>query len=286
MLIILWGTIFKHKLIVHFHCGTYADFVEKLSPTLKRMNIWCYKKVDNIVILSNKTKKSFELTKNISSKISVIPYGIKINENITNLKEKFLTKSDPIKIIYLSNLIESKGYFDVLKAVDILVNIKKINICCSFYGLFMNSPDDSNGKSIEDYKSLFFGFIKNKNLQNHVFYKGVIHNELKYLTIVNSHFFVLPSNYSTEGLPVSIIEAMAYKSLVISTDHNAITDLIIPDITGYLVPFSKPEEIANKIEFCTKHPYKYDEIISNAYKHVSENFREQKYCEQLLALFH
>lgn len=55
---------------------------------------------------------------------------------------------------------------------------------------------------------------------------------------------VLVLSSDNEGTPVSIIEAMAAKTPVVSTDVGGVADLVKPGKTGYLVPANDPTALA------------------------------------------
>jgi glycosyltransferase involved in cell wall biosynthesis len=50
-----------------------------------------------------------------------------------------------------------------------------------------------------------------------------------------------------EGLPVSIIEALAAARPVVATDVGAVRDLVTPGESGWLVPSGQAEELAQAI---------------------------------------
>jgi glycosyltransferase involved in cell wall biosynthesis len=58
--------------------------------------------------------------------------------------------------------------------------------------------------------------------------------------------FVLPSYYM-EGLPVSILEAMACGKPVVTTHHKGCEDAVVDGETAYLVPVRDPAVLAEKI---------------------------------------
>ena len=58
--------------------------------------------------------------------------------------------------------------------------------------------------------------------------------------------FVLPTYYF-EGLPVSILEAMACGKPVIATRHRGCEDVVVDGETGFLVPIKKATALVEKI---------------------------------------
>ena len=58
--------------------------------------------------------------------------------------------------------------------------------------------------------------------------------------------FVLPSYYM-EGLPVSILEAMACGKPVVTTRHKGCEDAVVDGETAFLVPVKQPAQLAEKI---------------------------------------
>jgi len=61
-----------------------------------------------------------------------------------------------------------------------------------------------------------------------------------------ANIFVLPTYYF-EGLPVSILEAMACGKPVVATQHRGCEDAMVDGQTGYLVPVKKAVPLVDKI---------------------------------------
>jgi glycosyltransferase involved in cell wall biosynthesis len=61
-----------------------------------------------------------------------------------------------------------------------------------------------------------------------------------------SDVFVLPSYYM-EGLPVSLLEAMACGKPVITTHHKGCEDAVVDGVTAFLVPVKEPDRLAEKM---------------------------------------
>lgn len=57
--------------------------------------------------------------------------------------------------------------------------------------------------------------------------------------------FVQPSRY--EGLPLAVVEAMSAGVPVVATAVNAIGDVVVPGVTGLLVPPARPDLLASAV---------------------------------------
>jgi glycosyltransferase involved in cell wall biosynthesis len=64
--------------------------------------------------------------------------------------------------------------------------------------------------------------------------------------------FAMPSRY--EGLPTAIVEAMICGVPVVATAVNAVPDLVVPGVTGILVPPRRPRHLAAAIRFLLDSP--------------------------------
>ncbi len=85
--------------------------------------------------------------------------------------------------------------------------------------------------------------------------------------------FVLPS--FLEGLPISLLEAMALGLPVISTNVNAIPEAVKNNETGVLVPPYNPIELAREITALAKDPVKRTRLAAAGQDFVLSNFDER-----------
>lgn len=61
-----------------------------------------------------------------------------------------------------------------------------------------------------------------------------------------SHIIVLPS--MGEGLSKALLEALSCGRPIVATDVPGCRELVIPGVTGYLLPINDPQAIADKLE--------------------------------------
>ena len=96
--------------------------------------------------------------------------------------------------------------------------------------------------------------------------------------------FVLSSDF--EGIPNSLLEAMALGVPCISTDCSpgGAALLIKPNINGILVPKGDVEALANAMKYYVQHPNIAEQYGEQA-KYVNEEFSEEKIIPMWLRAF-
>ena len=86
--------------------------------------------------------------------------------------------------------------------------------------------------------------IYSLGLSNRVFLLGE-RNDVPSI-LASSDVFVLPSNW--EGLPYTVIEAMMAGLPVVATSVGGVPELVEDGVTGFLVPRSDPEALAEALQ--------------------------------------
>ena len=215
----LWLMILKQKKIVtHFHNSAFGNVVNR-NRILQFINKWIYKHINKIIVLGYKSKEMFESLMIPDSKFEVIRNGV--DEDLFISEENFKKKqqSKSINIIYFSNMIKEKGYDIVLEVAKKMQGNPKYHFY--FSGKFFDKQLE------EKFKNEISG------MKNITYYNGVYGEEKKHL-LQSMHYFVLPSNYKDETLPISMLEAMASGVYIIATDVGVISEVVDKN-AGYLL---------------------------------------------------
>ncbi|WP_349370905.1 glycosyltransferase [Salinarimonas sp.] len=104
--------------------------------------------------------------------------------------------------------------------------------------------------------------------------------------LADAEVFLLPSvtarNGDAEGIPVSIMEAMASGALVVSTVHSGIPELVAAGETGLLAPERDVEALADRlIEAADMAPERRAAMARAARRRVEEDFDVMRQTEKL-----
>jgi glycosyltransferase involved in cell wall biosynthesis len=82
--------------------------------------------------------------------------------------------------------------------------------------------------------------------------------------------FMMASRY--EGLPCVIAEAMQAHVPVVATAVNAVQDLVIPGVTGLLVPANEPPLLARSAAFLLDNPSTARRMADAAFNSLGDRF--------------
>lgn len=285
--IMIWlAKLFKHRVVVHIHGGNYDHFFYNQPYIIKTIIKKTLLQSDAVIVLGEALKSMFNFELRLYNKIQVVPNGLPHDiQSQNDFQEKNWSTKYPFKLLYLSNLIESKGYLDVLEAVDLLVNKHGYkNVIAHFCGDFIQNQDDKRFTSAKYAKEYFFEYIERKRLQNNVKYLGVISGKDKVKELQEANVFLLPTNYDNEGQPVSIIEAMAYGCVVLSTKYRAIPDMLIENENGFYIEHGKPESITGHIVTLISSPFLYNKMSKCSVKLYQQKFTRNAHLNKIVPI--
>jgi glycosyltransferase involved in cell wall biosynthesis len=220
----LWKvySIFKDvDIYYHYHTKGIDEFVSNSGTKLKLTNYFV--KNVNLILLSPLLEKDFEKI-NTFKKVVFLPNGVEnhINDaDFYRVIDRKFTSFNSVEILYLSNMIKSKGYFEVLKMVN---KTKNHSIHYHFAGGWENAEDEKE----------FYQFIEENEISDKVTFHGFVSGEKKQQLFQRSHIFVFPTRYHKEAFPLSILEALSYGIPVLTTDEASIPS-IIDHQSGFLI---------------------------------------------------
>lgn len=284
-MMIFWARLWRCRITVHLKGGNYDDFYAAQPRWLKWLIRAMLRQTDAIVVLSEQLRKMYDFEPALHDRIHVVLNGLPFQPDDLPTSGKKVNQEQPIRLLYLSSLIESKGYFDVLEAVRILVKDHGLKVKCRFCGLFLQSvADDVRVKSAEHAKQLFMDFVSEHDLSHSVEYVGLVSGERKQEELKKADFFVLPTNYNIEGQPVCMIEALAYGCILIATRYRALPDMLVEGQNGSFVEYQKPEQIAQAVIKMSQDPDKFHQMSNYSLEHFRKHFTREEHLSRIIPL--
>lgn len=272
--LITYAICFKilSRMIIHLHGGGIRRLIFDRYRIFYHLNKFFLKRIGGAVVLGKSLISIFEAMVP-QDRIYVVPNFAEdyLLLDPKKIKKKFL-KTNPLRILFLSNLIPGKGYEELINAYMTLEDDLKKNIRIDFAGGFES----------KDHKKKFLDRIKD-TIALH--YHGIVSNGKKKELFSNSHLFCLPTYYYYEGQPISVLEAYASGCVVITTDHGGISDIFENGVNGFEVRKKSTISIKRKIEQILKKPGQLLPMALSNREIVYDKYRTSTHCSSLLKIF-
>jgi glycosyltransferase involved in cell wall biosynthesis len=179
-----------------------------------------------------------------------------------NRKEYVLT--------YLARVEKDKGIYTFIESAKLLIGEKKK---CTFIIAGI-------GSELENVKEMIHA---DHHISGFFDIYGFVEEFEKNRIFSITDFYILPTEF--EVLPISILEAMSYGNVVVSTNVGGIPDAIIHGETGFLVEPNNHHDIKNLVLMLIENPELKNLVSSNAIKHVKEKYELGVVLESQMKLF-
>ncbi|MCD5001691.1 glycosyltransferase family 4 protein [Enterococcus saccharolyticus] len=254
---------FKVNTITHMHGADFEDWYLSLSKSKRNRVKKIINMSDEIIILGENWRDIFSTVMIDESKINVIYNAVPTLQNN-------LYNENANSLLFLGALIERKGIYDILQVAVKLNKRLPEHITFDFYGPDPNG--DFSKKIIElglEKRVLYHGWLKNED-KNEVFSKALLN--------------LLPSY--NEGLPMTILETMAYGIPNISTNVAAIPEAIKNNINGRLIEPGDIMSLEKAILDIVQDKNCRKMYSQNAFQSIKNTFSIDHHIEELLRIYY
>ena len=276
-IVLLWfARIKKIRVVNHLHGNTFYEFYHSLPSWYRPIVKFAYNKVDTSIVLLSAMKRQFIDFPNMKIEAVANCYSSELDK-LPLRKQK---RNDFIGLLFLSNIMESKGIILLLEICDLLFQLHS-NLSLCIAGAFMDDNFSSQKETKKNFDNLYNSLKQKYPAQ--IDYKDVVSGDSKIKLLWDSDIFILPTYHPSEAFPLSIIEAMRAGNFIISTLHNLIPEIVKEDNGALIEPRSSEAIIQaiNSICFNTK---QLNKVQNYNIEYAMQKYREDKYVEQVLSI--
>jgi colanic acid/amylovoran biosynthesis glycosyltransferase len=190
-------------------------------------------------------------------------------------ERNFVTAATEWRAVQAGRLIEKKGLPVTLRAFALFQRRHpNANLTIAGEGPLLGQLQNLARELNIDRRVSFTGFISQEQLR-----------EIYY----GSHIFLHPSQRghdgNQEGIPNSMLEAMASGLPVFATDHGGIPEAIQNGVSGVLVPERDHEKLAAALLDATQDPGFLSRIARNGAEIVRKNFDLRAQAQRLVEIY-
>ncbi|WP_424236925.1 glycosyltransferase family 4 protein [Bhargavaea ginsengi] len=191
-------------------------------------------------------------------------------DDITETRKQIGLDNDAFVFLFIGRLVREKGILELIKAFNELQKHKS-NAVLLLVGDV--NPSERDQELIEKLPTLLSS--------SNVFHLGFRTDIPKLLSIAN--VFVLPSH--REGLPRSIIEAMAMEKAIIASNIRGCREEVFPNQNGILFEKENTQELRNAMEELIENPLKTKQFGLKSREIAEKRFDEKKVLDKQINLF-
>lgn len=258
--------IFRKKILLHFHNKGVAE-----ATQANKINRYLYQfvlggKKTRVILLS--PFLYYDVRQYVEpSRIYYCANGIPNNPGYLFAAKKI---AGPVRLLFLSNMMEAKGVFVLLAAC---AQLKKQNIAfeCHFVGDWYDITE-----------TFFHHKVAALNLSGVVFAYGKKYGPEKNSFYQQSDIFVFPSLHEAFGLV--LLEAMQFELPVVASDEGGMPGIVLDNETGYIVVKNDPGQLACKLLSLIRNPALRKTMGLAGKKRFEENFTLNKFEERLTTI--
>lgn len=265
-----WAKRKKLPVIIFFH-GWNEKFYSKISGFLNFFFNKTYGEADAFIVLASEFKSKLRykgICQPIHLMTTTVDESLLKNFSI-NAKINRVKRSKPVRLLFLSRVEKEKGVFETIEACRILIE-QGYDVSLSIAG------DGSANAEVKNY-------ITTNNMKSSIAILGYVRGEQKRKAFEEHDIYCFPT-YG-EGMPNSVLEAMAFGMPVVTRPVGGIKDFFINGKMGYLSQSTRPEEIAGCLEKLISDKDHICDIANYNYEYAKNNFLASQVAEKLIALY-
>ena len=230
---ILICNLYRRKKIVYFR-GWHEYMVNKIdnNKIIYALFKWIYNKSDAFIVLSDNFKKKLRewgFQQKIFIETTVVDNKI-INGAIANATRD--KNNNSINLLFLARVERTKGIYEV---IDVYERLKQI-----YPEIKLTIAGD--GSEMDSIKS-----IAEKRKIRDIEFTGYVTGEVKARTLAKSDIYIFPT-FHGEGMPNSVLEAMAFGLPVITRPVGGLRDFFEDGKMGFITESKDPEVFAQLTE--------------------------------------
>jgi glycosyltransferase involved in cell wall biosynthesis len=254
---ILLAKLFRIKTIVFFH-GWDETLEKNIEKRLLNLFRYFYFKADACIVLSVDFKNKlieWGYNKPVHVETTIVDRELLENINEQKIVSKFINLDRSINILFLARIEKIKGIYEALRTFELLKQ-KNTRLVLTVVG---------DGQELENIKK----YAVERSLTDINFLGFKMGTEIA-KAFAAADIYLFPSY--TEGMPTSVLEAMAFGLPIITRPVGGLKDFFEDGKMGYLTETLDPVVFADLIEKLLLDPEKMKAMAVFNYHYARHNF--------------
>ena len=223
------------------------------------------RKSAQIIAVSKAVKEKY---KEYFSNIQVVYNGVSFGRFFSNRK---ILQNKTIEIILVGRIVEGKGQYELVQAINILHHDIKDKIHCNLVGSIEN----------QQYYTQIVEYIKQNNLEKNIHFVKYTDKIEEYLLKAD----VLCSCSKMEAFGRTTVEGMLANCLVIGSNTGATKEIITQGKSGLLYEYGQVESLKSCIEYVFNNRDEACYMAQMGQKEAKEKYTDERNAREILKIY-
>jgi glycosyltransferase involved in cell wall biosynthesis len=250
------------KVIVFFH-GWDKSVEKKIIAQWLWLFRTYYFKADAIIVLAEDFKKSLI---DMGYKGQVFVETTVVDDSIFSFSTKGKHRREGFNLLFLARVEKNKGIYEAIETIQILQ--KK--------GMAVNLTVAGDGTELEPAKK----YADEKGIPG-ITFAGYVTGKEKIKVFNSADIYLFPSRHA-EGMPTSVLEAMAFGLPVIARPVGGLANFFEDGKMGYMISTSDPQVFADFIEKLISNPELRADIGKYNHQYAYHRFKASSVAAQII----
>jgi|APTNR8051073442_1049403.scaffolds.fasta_scaffold08109_2 glycosyltransferase involved in cell wall biosynthesis len=265
--LVMFCRVVRLPTILHLHGSRFADFFNGLPTPLQVCVRIGFNRAWRVVVLGDSLRTLLCDRVGVDpGKIEVLPNAVPVPAHVDVPQRQ--SHDGPVRLLFLGRLGTRKGVPDLLEALS-RETVQALSWQATLAG---------DGE-VEAYsaRAAALGVAARIDFTGWVGERDVVR------LLRTSDVLILPSY--NEGLPMAILEAMAYGLAVVTTPVGAIDEVIIDGTNGLLVPAGNPDRLAEAVGRIINDTALRVLLASNARRYAEQHLDVSVYARKVIGMY-
>lgn len=225
---VILAKVLGRKVVLHIHGGKFDAFLESLNPVM----VWLARQIlalaDSVIVLSQGWRERLAPWCAVD-RMAVVVNGVRIPEATT----PGYVPGTPVRLVCVAGYDANKNQAALIRAVAALSSGREVSL------VLVGAPAEP------EYARHLQELAAELGIADRVYLTGPADAARVAEHYQESHIFCLTS--LQEGLPVSLLEAMAHGLPVVATAVGAIPEVVTDGVEGFLVQVDDSRALVERL---------------------------------------
>lgn len=245
----------KRTYVLHLHGAAYREFYRDSNPVVKLLIRTIFGRASRVLVLGNAWRSFVTQSLRVpAARVGILPNAVPGPNRVPD------RSASPVSMLFLGRSGVRKGTREILKAIEDLHTTSSWRMRVA--------GDTENAATRDDLEAA-----------TSVEYSGWLGQEAMSGLLSEASIFVLPSH--AEGLPLALLDAMAWGLAPIVTNVGSISDAVVDGTNGCFVEVRDPKGLKDAMQSLIDNAPLRLRLGQNARASWEQEFNVAKYRKRL-----